>query len=396
MDIRKRSEELENYVVEQRHWLHQHAELAWQERETTAHIEEELRKMGLEPKRFDDQHTGLYAMIYGGKAGPDAKTIMLRADIDALPIQEETGLPFASVNKGIFHGCGHDAHAAMLLGAAKILTEMQPELTGNVKLLFQGAEETAIGAKYYVDAGVMDHVDAVYGSHITTGFPVGYISVNEGPRHAATDEFRITIEGVGCHGGMPYRGKDATVAAAAVIMNLQTIVSRGTDALDALVITVGKLESGSNYNVVSGHAEMRGTVRSYSREVRTGVEAKMREVVENTAKAFGCTAHLEYQMKTGPVVHDNPMMNKLAHDAVVKLFGEEALYNMRPVGGGDDFAYFCEKAPGLYAMIGAANPKLGTVFDHHHPRFLLDEDAFKRGTAMYAQMAVDFLTQYSG
>lgn len=391
MDIRKRAEELESEVIELRRWLHQHAELSWREYESTEYIIKYLENLGLEVHRYEG-HTGCWAMIRGGKTAEGCKTILLRADFDALPITEETGLPFASVNKGVFHGCGHETHAAMLLAACKILVELQEELPGNVKILFQAAEETANGAKYYVDQGILDGVDAVYGCHISSWIQSPYIAVNEGPRCAATDEFSIRIQGVGCHGGMPHQGRDAIVAVCSTVMNLQSVVSRLTDPIDALVVTVGKIDGGTNYNVVADTATLSGTVRSYSQEVREGVHEKLRQIAEHTADAYGCTAQVEYEMKTGPVIHSDPQMIRISREAVVKLFGDEALLETRPVGGGDDFAYFSERVPGIYAMIGAAQPSDdGLVHAHHHPKVCFDEGSLKRGVAMHVQMAVDFL-----
>ena len=392
MDIRKRAEELESEVIEVRRWLHQHAELPWQEFETTEFIIKYLEDLGIEVHRYENR-TGCWAMIYGGKAAADSKTILLRADIDALPIVEETNLPFASQNHGVFHGCGHETHAAMLLVACKILTEIKDELTGNVKILFQAAEETAIGAKYYVDQGILDNVDAVYGCHSTSHDEANHIHISAGPNTAATDEFTIRFQGVGCHGGMPHQGKDAVVAACATVMNLQTIVSRMTDSLDALVVTIGKIDGGTNYNVVANTAVLSGTVRSYSKDVRAGVADKMRQVAENTAAAFGCTAEVEYQFKTGAVIHDDPQMVQLTQHAVVKLFGEEVLRPAPPVGGGDDFAYFSEQVPGIYSRIGAAMPSDdGIIYPHHHPKVCFSEEPLKMGVAMHVQVTVDFLS----
>lgn len=393
MEIRKRAEQLEPEVIEIRRWLHQHAELSWQEYESTEYIIAYMEKLGMEVHRYEG-HTGCWAMIRGGKATANSKTILLRADFDALPIQEETGLSFASKNKGVFHGCGHETHAAMLLVACKMLMEIRDELPGNVKILFQAAEETAIGAKYYVDQGILDDVDAVYGCHTVAWQKDGTISVNAGPRTASTDEFSIHVQGVGCHGGMPHQGKDALVAACSVVMNLQTLVSRMTDPIDSLVVTVGTIHGGSNYNVVADTADLSGTVRTYSPEVRARVPEQMRQVAESTASAFGCTASVDYQYKTGPVIHNDPQMNRIAHDAVLKLFGPEVLLETRPVGGGDDFAYFSERVPGIYAFIGAAMPSDdGAIHAHHHPKVCFDESSLKMGVAMHVQMAVDFLSE---
>lgn len=393
MDIRKLAEEQESYVIAMRRWAHQHPEIAWEEWETTAFIEEELKKMGLEPKRFDDKHTGLYAMIYGGKAGPNAKTIMMRADIDALLQKEESGVPFASLYDGKFHCCGHDTHIGMLLGAAKILADMKDELQGNVKLLFQAAEETAIGAKYYLEQGVLDDVDAVYGCHTVSMVNAPLISVEAGPRTASSDEFKIKVTGKACHGGMPQDGKDAIVAAAAIISNLQTIASRGIAPIEPLVVTIGKIAGGTAYNIVSGEVEMEGCVRTYSKQLRSEMADRMDEIIQNTAKAFGCTAKLDYMWKTAPIVHDNEMMNRIAHDAVVKLYGEEGLTTLAPIGGSDDFAFYAERRPAIWAWIGGRNEATGCDWPQHSNHYKLDESGLVRGTALYVQFAIDYLAE---
>ncbi len=393
MDVLALAREQEAYVIEMRRWLHQHPELSWQEWGTTAFIEAELQKMGLEPHRFDEKHPGLWCMIEGGQAGPGAKTILLRADIDALPVTEDTGLPYASENPGVMHACGHDTHGAMLLGATKILVGMKDQLKGNVKVFFQAGEETSFGAKWYVEEGIMDGVDACYGCHIGSWLDAPFISVDEGARTAACDEFKITIDGVACHGGMPYVGRDAITAASAIVMNLQQIVSRRTDSLDALVITVGTMHGGTAYNIVCGQMVLTGTVRSYSRDVRAGVPDKIREVAENTAKAFGCTATVEYMNQTPSVINDNDQLNRIAKDAVLKLFGPEKLGKCRAIGGGDDFGYFMEKAPGMFPFIGAGSVELDCKWGHHHPKFKIDESVMYQGTAMFVQFTVDYLEE---
>lgn len=392
MEIVKRTEELEQEAIELRRWFHRHPELSWQEYETTEYIIAYLENLGIEVHRYEGR-TGCWGMIYGGKAAAECKTILLRADIDALPFEEETGLPYASLNKGAFHACGHDTHAAMLMIACKMLMEIRNELQGNVKVLFQAAEETAIGAKYYLEQGILNGVDAVYGCHTAGWQDAGTIAVNPGPRSAGTDEFSIHVQGIGCHGGMPHQGRDALVAACSIVMNLQTMVSRMTNPIDTLVVTIAMIHSGSCYNIVADSAQLTGTVRTYSNEVRLKAPEQMRQVAESTAAAFGCKATVDYQFKTGPVVHDSAQMNRLAHDAVVKLFGEDTLRETRPIGGGDDFAYFSERVPGMYAFIGAAKASEdGIVHAHHHPKVCFDENSMKMGIAMYVQMAVDYLS----
>ena len=391
-EIRKRIYELEPELISVRRWLHEHAELSWKEVKSTEYITNYLTKVGLDAHEFEG-HTGCWTEIKGGQAGDNAKTILLRSDFDALPINEESGLPFASTS-GVAHCCGHDLHAAMLLIAAKVLAENADRLPGNVRILFQAAEETAIGAKYYVDQGITEGADAVYGCHVMSTVPAGQIGIKEGPMAAATDEFRISIQGKGCHGGMPHMGKDALVVACSVVMNLQTIVSRMTDPIDSAVITVGKIEAGSAYNVVADQATLVGTARSYDPKVRRELPNKMKMIADGIAAAYNCTAEVEYQFKTGPVFHDDEHMIMLCRKAAEKLFGSDKIINPRPIGGGDDFAYYLEKLPGLYSMIGAEYPdEDGAIYPQHHPKVRFNEDALAVGAAMHVQVAADFLSE---
>ena len=392
MDVLKLATEMEDTVIEYRRWLHQHAELPWKEKETTEFIEEKIKEIGLQPIRFEEGRYGLYTMIHGGAGKKPCKTIMLRADIDALPIQEKTGLEYSSIHDGVMHACGHDCHAAMLLGAAKLLYEHRDELEGNVKLLFQSAEETGNGAEYYVNQGILDDVDAVYASHVFTFVDAPKISVDAGPRCASNDEFEIIIKGSSAHGAQPHMGKDAIVAAAAVVSNLQTIVSRETDPLEPLVISIGTIQGGTTYNVIADRVEMKGTVRTYSLEICDAMSKLLQKVVENTAEAFGCTGEVQYIPKTGPVINDTEM-SALAEKAVKKLFGEEGICKVEKNMGSEDFGHYAVKRPGVFAMIGAYNPEKGCTYPQHHECYQIDESILKRGVAMYVQMAVDFLKQ---
>lgn len=391
MNIRELAEKNEGYIIEQRRWFHSHPELAWKEEETTRHIEEELKKLGIEPNRFDHEHTGCWAVIHGGKASSESETILLRADIDALPITEKNDVPYRSIYHGRMHACGHDAHAAMLLGAAKVLKEIQGELYGNVKLLFQAAEETAIGAKYYVEQGVLQDVQAVYGCHMAAWLDAPLLDINTGAREPSCDEFMITVEGKAAHGGIPQDGHDAIVASSAVVMNLQTLVSRMNDPRNPLVVTIGKMESGFQYNIVAGHAEMQGTVRTFSHAFRKSLAGKMREMASLTAKAYGCEATLKYMWKTGPVFNDKDELNAIVKNAAEKLYGREGIHNLPAVSMSDDFAYFADEVPGFFAFIGGRNREKGLTFPHHHECFDIDETALVRGTALYAQVTIDFV-----
>ena len=389
MDIRALAEKYEGYIIEQRRWFHAHPELSWEEFGTTDHIQEELEKMGLEVHRFEGR-PGCTAMIYGGKAVPGAKTVALRADIDALPVEEKTGLPFASENPGVMHACGHDNHMAMLLGAAKILCEVKDELEGNVKLLFQAAEETCFGAEYYVQQGVLDGVDAIYGQHIWAGLEAPYLNVQPGVRMASCDNFTITVEGSSTHGSTPHLGIDAIVAAASIIMNIQTIVSRNNDPLNALVVSIGEIHGGQRFNILANKVVMEGTCRTHSREMRGKIEPLLRRICEDTAAAFGAKAELKYDAFPSPVINDHDDLNQIAHDAAVKLYGEEGIKEMPRVMGSEDFAYFMDVVPGIFGFLGSRDAEHQA--SNHNDCYDVPEDVLKRGAAMHAQFAADYLS----
>ena len=389
MDIRALAEKYEGYIIEQRRWFHAHPELSWEEFGTTDHIQEELEKMGLEVHRFEGR-PGCTAMIYGGKAVPGAKTVALRADIDALPVEEKTGLPFASENPGVMHACGHDNHMAMLLGAAKIVCEVKDELEGNVKLLFQAAEETCFGAEYYVQQGVLDGVDAIYGQHIWAGLEAPYLNVQPGVRMASCDNFTITVEGSSTHGSTPHLGTDAIVAAASIIMNIQTIVSRNNDPLNALVVSIGEIHGGQRFNILANKVVMEGTCRTHSREMRGKIEPLLRRICEDTAAAFGAKAELKYDAFPSPVINDHDDLNQIAHDAAVKLYGEEGIKEMPRVMGSEDFAYFMDVVPGIFGFLGSRDAEHQA--SNHNDCYDVPEDVLKRGAAMHAQFAADYLS----
>lgn len=388
--IEKLAGQYEEYVITQRRWFHRHPELSWQETETTRHIADELNNMGITPSFYPDGRTGLTAMIQGGRAEKGAKTILLRADIDALPVTEMSGAPYSSRNPGVMHACGHDCHAAMLLGAARILKELEPELTGNVKLFFQGAEETAIGAKYYVEQGVLADVQAVYGCHVNIDYPAGTIKLFEGNCMPSCDEFSITVNGVSSHGALPHQGKDAIVAAANVVMNLQTLVSRTNDPMNPLVVSVGRIEGGQQYNIIANQVHIKGTVRTFNGEIRQKMDQLIREVAQPAAAALGCTATVDYAWKTGPVIHNDPRMNALVRAAAEELYGEENLCRVSHSTFSDDFAYLTEGVPAFYAMIGVRNEQMDCVYPHHHEKFNVDESALRLGCAMFVQVAENF------
>ena len=389
MDIKEKAENIKDYIIEMRRHFHQNPELSLEEFETTKKIVNELEKMGIEVSTFKDGLTGCIGTIKGTKEG---KTLLLRADIDALSVHEQTNLEFASRVDGKMHACGHDCHAAMLLGVAKILSEMKDKFSGNIKLFFQAAEEIGLGAKLSIEQGVMDNVDACYGVHVTPRFESPKINMQYGERMAATDVFKLTVEGTSSHGSSPHLGHDAIVASAAIITALQTIVSRINNPLKPAVVTIGTIKGGQRFNIIANEVIMEGNVRTFDEIFRKEIETHIREIAESVAKAHSCTAKLEYRYGTGVVLNKDKNLVDIAQNAVKKLYGEDSLVEMEKITGGEDFSLLMEKAPGIFGYIGTRNPKVpGSEKINHHECFTVDEDALIRGTAVAVQFALDYL-----
>ena len=314
MNFKEEAAALQPYIVEQRRWLHQHPELTFREKNTTEHIENELKKMGIPTTRFPDFY-GVMGTITGSRPG---KTVLLRADIDALGLAEENDLVFCSQNKGVMHACGHDCHSGMLLGAASMLQAHRKELAGTVKLLFQAAEESGHGANYYVDNGHIDGVDAAFALHLMNEIPEGYFSIEAGPRMSSCTDFTLTVNGASAHGSTPHLGKDAIVAASAIIMNLQTLVSRENNPLTPLVVTIGSVEAGKQFNIICSEVRMTGTVRTFAPEVFAQIPERVEKLVAVTAEALGCTTRLAIDTREPAVINDHEKLTGLAQQAVKK------------------------------------------------------------------------------
>lgn len=389
MNIAELAEKYENYIIEMRRYFHQHPETAWEEFGTTDRIQEELEKLGLTVHRLQE-NTGLWADIRGGRAD-GTETVLLRADIDALPIQEETGLSYASQTPGKMHACGHDCHAAMLLGAAKILMEIRGEIAGTVRLLFQPAEEGGSGAQACIKQGVLEHVVAVYGCHVGAGIEAPYFNLEPGPRTASADDLDITIHGYAAHASAPHRGRDAVLAAGNVLMCLQTLVSRHNDPLNPLVVTMGTINGGSKRNIIADEVKLEGTVRTFSNELRKELPGMITQIVQSAAAVCGCTAEVRYEPRIGVIIHDDPKTLQIGLAAAKKLYGDAFLVSSEKVTASDDFADYLEHVPGIYPSLGIRNEEKGCVYGHHNGKFCVDESALKRGTAMFVQFAVDYL-----
>ena len=393
MNFATRAAELKEAIIAHRHYLHQHAELSFQEKETTAYLVEQLTKLGIPVQSFDD-YTGCIATIQGGQPG---KTVLLRADIDALPIQENSGVEFESIHPGIMHACGHDCHASMLLGAAQLLWEQREQLKGTVKLLFQAAEEVFVGSHYYWDKGYLSDVDAAMGMHVWPTVDSGKLCVQDGPLMASCDNFKITVHGVSAHGSQPHNGRDAIVAASAIICNLQTIVSRINDPLNSLVVSVGTIKAGTQFNIITDTAVMEGTVRAHTTEARSLVEENMRRIVDATALAMGCTAEIEYNYLEPPVRNDDLALNKIAREAAKTLYGEDVLRSTALATGSEDFSYIMEKIPSsMFVFLGCRDEKTGCVYPVHNEKFKINENILPVGAAEYAQFAADYLDKHAG
>lgn len=383
MNFKQMAEDNFDYLIAMRRDLHENPEPSLEEFRTTEKIEEKLNELGIPYRKLEP--TGVIAEIKGGKPG---KLVALRADIDALSITEKTDLPFKSKNDGFMHACGHDTHVSMLMTAAKMLNEKKNELQGTVRLIFQPAEEIAIGAKKTIEQGAIEGVDMIFGMHNFSQVPSGTLAVGVGATMAAADMIKIKVKGKAGHGAMPHTTVDATVAAAAVVMNLQTMVSREIPPSEAVVVTIGKLTSGSRFNIISGEATMEGTVRSFNREIHNSLPAMMKRIVENTAAAFNCEAEVEYNMMTEVLINDDTAA-EYGRAAALKVAENETLVtNMQPTMGGEDFAEYTVFAPAEFIGLG-----VGGEYPIHSDYYVADENALKYGAAWYAQVAFDFLEQ---
>lgn len=386
MDILEIAARTEPYIIERRRFYHSCPELSGQEAETTRSIARDLEAMEIEPRLFKKHH-GLTAEIHGGHPG---KTVVLRADIDALNTKEETGLPFASRNE-YMHACGHDCHIAMQLGAAKILCELRQELHGNVRLLFQPAEESSEGALWAIEEGCLDGADVIYGTHIWGTVRAPLIDITPGFRMSANNRFRIILKGMTAHGSAPHLGADAITAAASVLMNLQMLVSRFNNAAEPIVITVGKIRGGTQYNTIADLVEMEGSVRHFRDD--HSIEEEMRRIIGRTAEAMKVGWELEYRYQNIPINNKYDDVTELCQKAAEKLFGPEIFAHMPTLMSSEDFSWYMEKIPGVFTYIGSSNPEKGITGTNHQSTYDVDESVLKNGSALAAQFSVDYLSR---
>lgn len=379
------------YLTDLRRHFHAHPEVSLKEYETCKKIEAELDSMGIPHKRIGE--TGVYGWIDGKKAG-DGVTVALRADIDALAMEDLKEVPYHSQNAGVCHACGHDAHTATLLTAAKILKAKENEFSGQVRLFFQQAEEIGQGARQFVQAGLLEGVTRVFGAHVTSHLDSGKISLTAGPQNASCDYFKIQIHGKGAHVSTPQLGVDALYIASQIVVQLQTIVSRNTDPLETVVVGVGKLQAGTQYNIVAEHAVLEGTTRSFLPEVRKFTNDRVVRIAKETAALYGAEAEVEFLDFAAPLVNDAKAVEEVTAVTAEFLPREDIISDFQKALGADDFADYLAVTRGMYAFVGTRNSKdPHTAVAHHHGLFDVDEEALLISCNVYVDYALWVLNE---
>lgn len=370
--------------------LHIHPEIGYEEVRTSAIVAKHLQSLGLKVQTGMGK-TGVVGLWRGLEPGP---TIGLRADMDALPIQDAKDTSYASQTAGKAHLCGHDAHTTMLMGAAQLLTSIGRPSSGNIKFVFQPAEEGLAGADAMIQDGVLEHphVDAMAGLHVFPSLKVGEVSVCKGVAFASADFFTLRIVGKGGHGARPHEGIDAIAVSAQVISALQQITSRMIDPLETAVVSIGQIRGGTMAAAIASEVEMLGTVRTLSAEVRQQMPIKIRQIIEGIVSSFGADYELDYQMNYPVVKNDNQMVDFLTATCDLMSAGPTWQYT-RPSTGGEDFAFYAEKVPAVFFRLGTSNGKPETSYPLHHPMFDLDESALPYGVAMLSALALHYLDQ---
>lgn len=384
-----RFQEIYPELVELRRDLHMYPELSFQEVNTPKKIATFLTEMGLEV-RTGVGGNGVVGILRGGKPG---KTVALRADFDALPIQDEKDVPYKSRIPGVMHACGHDIHTAALLGVVKVLSEARENIEGNVVFIHQFAEEVLPGgAKQMIEDGCLDGVDVIYGAHVSSDHPVGTIGVKEGYIMAAADSFEIEISGKGGHGAYPHKSVDSLVVGCQLVLNLQQIVSRRVDPLKSAVVTVGTIQGGQAFNVIPQSIKITGTVRTFDAEVRDLIEESIGQLTKSTCEGSGATATYAYH-RGYPALWNHPEETKRVEDLAIRISGEENVRHLDPRMGGEDFAYYLQKVPGTFFFAGGGNPEIGATYPHHHPNFDVDERSMQSIGKLFIAAALNYLSE---
>lgn len=384
MNFIDKVKEVEEKIIEDRRHLHENPELSSQEFETQKYIMKRLEELNIPYEKVGT--TSLVGHIKGSKPG---KTVALRADIDALPIIEQSGASYSSKKEGLMHACGHDAHTSMLLGAAGMLTQVKDELQGEVRLLFQEAEETFSGAKKIIEDGGMEGVDAVFGMH---GMPidVGNYDISPGYRMAGCDTIYIKFEGVSGHGSMPHVSKDTILPAAEFVTQLNAMITKFVNAQSPLVLTVGKFHAGTKANIISKYAKLDISMRYLEEETRRTIHGKIQDLADGLAKIYDIKIDVEIEESTISMNNDEKIA-EIAQKSAEKVFGPNKSLNGPILMGSEDMPYYFEEAPGAYAFVGYLNKEKDSIYFPHHEKFNIDEDYMKLGAAFHAQFAWDYL-----
>lgn len=399
-DIKDMAFSLRDEIIGWRREIHQHPEIGLETPVTSQFVASLLKGWGVQVKEGVGGF-GVVGTIEGkktpaqGQSGVREKVIALRADMDALPIQEETGVPYASKVPGRMHACGHDGHVAMLLGAARILSQLKNEFSGKVKFIFQPGEEGAGGARLMIQDGALDdpRPDLIFGAHLGVLWPVksGQVGVKEGPIMAASDRFTVTVNGRGGHGATPHQTVDPVVIAAQIVMGLQTIISRNLDPLVSAVITVGIIQAGTAPNVIPETCTISGTVRYLDKAVGALIVKRIKEVAEGIAAAMGASATVDYSYGYPPVINHKEAVEFLSRSLSSFIGPENVVFVSQPIMGGEDMAYYLEEIPGAFFTLGSGSPDKGTTYPHHHPRFNIDEEVLPLGSAIFVKLCLDYL-----
>ena len=381
-------EALKNYLIETRREFHQNPELSLKEFRTASRIEEELTKFGIKHSRVGE--TGVLGILKGDK--PSDKVLLLRADIDALPINEVGAVEYISKKPGVMHACGHDAHTTCLLAAAKILSEKKSEIAGEVRFVFQPAEEIGKGTQPFIEANVLEGVDRVFGLHCAPDLPLGTVGLTPKLNNAAVDHFTISVKGVSSHVSLPHKGVDALYVASEIVVAVQALRTRLNSPLEPMIIGIGKFNAGTTYNALAANAVLEGTTRTISKESRAKIKTEINRCVKNIAEIYGATATVEWEGFTGPVINDPEVCEEVAA-LVDETFGKGHVVKDREISlGGDNFADFIEEKKGAYAYLGtSSDTKPCTKLPLHSDSFDLDEEAMLKGTWLHVAYALWFL-----
>jgi len=384
-DVRRLVNEHNDLIVKTRRELHRIPETAFTEKKTSAYVTDYLQREGLEVQTGVATY-GVVGLLKTGRQGP---TLMIRADMDALPLEEETGLPFASTHKGVMHACGHDAHMAMGLGAATVLNTLKHKLRGTIKFVFQPAEEGPGGAKPMIEEGVMQNpsVDYSIGCHLWADIPEGTIGVRSGPFMAAMDRFDVRIIGRGGHGAMPHKCIDALEVGTQVVSALQRIASRHMDPLEPAVVTVGMFHAGTAFNIIPGDARLSGTTRTFNLDIWNAWEERLEKVVRGVCESMGADFELEFSKGYPPTINDNSVADVVRRCAS-RVVGEDNVVEPPKTMGGEDMSYFLQQSKGCFYALGVGREEFAPV---HNPKFMFNEDVLPLGVATHCRVALELL-----